>query len=124
MEFQDRQDEDKSNSRVGAGVFSVLMGTLAMVVVCCGGQALALGALGGLAFGSAFGVGAGALAALLLVAGIIVIRRRRAEPCAMRGNATVLMSRELAGNAAVRVHIGGIPCEPVRGPSQLFQSVA
>jgi len=55
-------------------------GAVAMVVVCCRGHALALGVLGGLALGSVIGIGAGALAAALLVAGILMVRRRRKDP--------------------------------------------
>ncbi len=62
------------------GVFSG--GLLAVVAVCCGGHAVLLGALGGLALGGLFGVGAGALGAVLLVAGFVVVRRRRVAACA------------------------------------------
>lgn len=64
----------------GKGVFSG--GLLAVVAVCCGAHTLLLGALGGLALGGLMGVGAGALGAVVLVAGILFVRRRRAVACA------------------------------------------
>ena len=67
---------DEPRTGLAAGVFS--SGMLAMVVVCCGGQALLLGGLGGLAFGSVLGLGAGVLAAVGLVAAVFMVRRRRA----------------------------------------------
>ncbi len=75
-----RQD-DEPKAGLSAGVFST--GMLAMVVVCCGGQALVLGGLGGLAFGSVLGIGAGVLAAVVVVAVVVVMRRRRAAACAV-----------------------------------------
>lgn len=80
MQPRDKKTEDESRLGLGTGVFSG--GPLRCLVVCCGGQALALGALGGLALGSVLGIGAGVLAAVLLVAGVIVMRRRRATACA------------------------------------------
>lgn len=82
MQPRDKESEDQPNLGSGSGVFSG--GLLAMLVVCCGGHALVLGALGGLALGSVLGIGAGVLAAVLLVAGIVVMRRRRAA-CALPG---------------------------------------
>ena len=67
----------------GRPKFGAELGVLAMAVLCCGGQALVLGALGGLALGSVLGVGAGALAVVLGVVGFIVMRRRRAAACAL-----------------------------------------
>lgn len=64
---------------LSAGVFSG--GVLAMVAVCCGGHTIILGALGGAALGGVFGVGIGALAAVVLVAALVVVRRRRAATC-------------------------------------------
>jgi len=81
MQLQDESPEDKPKLGLSTGLFSG--GMLAMVVVCSGGHALLLGALGGLALGSVLGVGAGVLAAVLLVAGVIVVRRRRAATCAL-----------------------------------------
>lgn len=81
MRPTDRQTKAEPKLGLSTGVFSG--GMLAMVVVCCGGQALVLGALGGLALGSVLGVGAGALAVVLGVVGFIVMRRRRAAACAL-----------------------------------------
>ncbi|MDP9384487.1 MAG: hypothetical protein M3P50_04520 [Actinomycetota bacterium] len=75
---------DEPRTGLAAGVFST--GMLAMVVVCCGGHALLLGALGGLAFGSVLGIGGGVLAAVVLVAAVLIIRRRRAAACAFPPN--------------------------------------
>lgn len=72
-----KHSEREPKPRLGAGLFSG--GAVAMVVICCGGHVLVLGLLGGVALGSVLGIGAGALAAVLLVAGILVLRRRRKE---------------------------------------------
>ena len=64
----------------GTGLFSG--GLLAVVAVCCAGHTLVLGALGGLALGGLVGLGAGVLGAVVLVAGLLVVRRRRAAACA------------------------------------------
>ncbi len=76
MQPRDKESEDQRKLESGTGVSSG--GLLAMLVVCCGGHALVLAALGGLALGSVLGIGAGVLAAVLLVAGVVVMRRRRA----------------------------------------------
>jgi len=77
MAHRGKHSEREPKPGPGAGLFSG--GAVAMVAICCGGHALALGLLGGLALGSVLGIGAGALAAALLVAGILVLRRRRKE---------------------------------------------
>jgi hypothetical protein len=56
-------------------------GAMALVVLCCGGHALLLGALGGVALGSVLGIGAGVLAAVLFAAAVFGLRRRRAASC-------------------------------------------
>ncbi|MBA2637385.1 MAG: hypothetical protein H0U79_04035 [Solirubrobacterales bacterium] len=77
MQRQDDKPLKEPELGLGADMFSG--GMMTMVVVCCGGQALAVGALGGLALGGALGVGAGVLAAVLLVVGVVAMRRRRAS---------------------------------------------
>ena len=57
------------------------VGAMALVAVCCGVHALLLGALGSVALGSAFGVGAGVLAAVLFAGALVGIRRRRTASC-------------------------------------------
>ncbi len=81
MQLQDERTDDKPKPGPSTGIFPG--GLLAMLVVCCGGHALALGVLGGLTFGGLLGLGAGALAAVLLVAGAVVVRRRRAAACTL-----------------------------------------
>ena len=70
-----RQIESGPKRGLGAGLFSG--GTVAMVVVCCGGHALLLGVLGGVALGSVLGIGPGVLAVVLLSVVIVAVRRRR-----------------------------------------------
>lgn len=57
-------------------------GAMAVVALCCGGHAVLLGALGGVALGGVLGVGAGVLAAVVLAAALVGLRRRRAGSCA------------------------------------------
>ena len=59
------------------GGFALGAGALA-VVACCGSHLLAVGALGGVAAGSVFGVLAGVLVAGALLAGLLVRRSRHA----------------------------------------------
>ena len=70
----------KSPLDKGAGVMGV--GAIAMLV-CCGTHLLAIGALGGIAAGTFFGVAVGAVAFLALVA-VLVVRQRRRAACAPR----------------------------------------
>ncbi len=56
-------------------------GATALVAICCGVPLLVLGALGGLAVGGALGIGAGVLAVVLVVGGVVAVRRRRAVAC-------------------------------------------
>ena len=53
-------------------------GAMALVALCCGGHALALGTLGGIALGNVLGIAAGLLAAMVTTATLIAIRRCRA----------------------------------------------
>lgn len=76
--------QTESEPKLGLRAWLLSGGALAMVVVCCGGHLLVLGVLGGVALGSVLGIGAGALAAMLLVVGIVVLRRRRAACAAPR----------------------------------------
>ena len=73
-----RRGERELKPGFTTGLFSA--GAVVMVVVCCGGHLLVLGLLGGVALGSMLGIGAGALAAVLLVVGSLALRRRREEP--------------------------------------------
>lgn len=57
------------------------VGAMALVVLCCGGHVLLLGALGSVALGSALGVGVGVLAAVLFAGALVGIRRRRTASC-------------------------------------------
>lgn len=80
----------------GKPQFGAELGVLAMAFLCCGGHVLLLGALGGVALGSMFGIGAGLLGALLLLGGIVVVRRRRAGVCAVPRREPVVMGLELS----------------------------
>lgn len=77
MAHRGKHSAREPRAGLGAGLFSG--GAVAMVVICCGGHVLVLGLLGGVALGSVLGIGAGALAAVLVVAGLLVLRRRRRE---------------------------------------------
>lgn len=59
----------------------VAAGAMALVALCCGGHALLLGALGSVALGGAFGIGAGVLAAVAFAGALVGIRRRQTASC-------------------------------------------
>ena len=83
-----KRSEEHPDGRHGAFAAA---GAMALVAVCCGAHLLLLGALGGLAVGSMPGVGAGALAAVLVVvAAVVSVRRRRASACEAHGDARLL----------------------------------
>jgi len=69
------------NSTSGPQTGLAAAGATALVAICCGGHLLVLGALGGLAVGGALGIGAGVLAVVLVVGGVVAVRRRRAAAC-------------------------------------------
>lgn len=85
----------RAKATKGKPKFGAELGVLAMAFVCCGGHALVLGALGGMALGSMLGIGAGLLGALLLAGGLVVMRRRRAGICAVPRRDPVVMGLEL-----------------------------
>ena len=70
---------DKGAGAIGVGGVAVL--------ACCGAHLLVIGALGGIAAGTFFGVAVGALAFVALAAALLVRHRRRAA-CAPRAAAT------------------------------------
>lgn len=73
MALRDKQRASVPKRGLGAGLFSG--GAVAMVVVCCGGHAVVLGIIGGVALGSVLSIGAGALATAVLIVAIIAVRR-------------------------------------------------
>ncbi len=74
----------KSPLDKGAGAMGV--GAIAMLA-CCGTHLLAIGAVGGIAAGTFFGVAVGAVAFFALVAAVVVRQRRRIA-CAPRSAAS------------------------------------
>ncbi len=84
-----RRSDERPGGRHGAFAAA---GAMALVAVCCGAHVVVLGALGGLTVGSTLGIGAGALAAVLLTAAaVLVVRGRKgAAACEASANARLL----------------------------------
>jgi len=68
--------DSRKPGRAGEGLAAA-----AVMAVCCGSHLLALGVLGALAAGTAFGVLAGVLVAAAIAGLLLVLRRRRPATC-------------------------------------------
>jgi len=79
---------ERNSDGVGAGGLAAV-GMAALAVVCCAGGPLLAGVLGGIALGTVLAVGAGVVAILVLVTGVVVMRRRRAVACRVKGDRTL-----------------------------------